>query len=511
MFQQEIRKGRFMSRTGICLVTFWLAVMTASSATYTAANVSESAVQAAYDLCSDGDTLLIPPGAATWTSQFTITKAINFIGAGTNLSEGATIITDGLGNTPSALIVIALAADKPVRVATIVFLGGYTRNWKASGECINVSPSAVLHQVRIDHNIFRNFGLTAIFTSGSAAYGVIDHNQFINNDSDCYFTVDAADGDARWSAGPKLGTTNAMYFEDNYCLRDASYSFSTAPDEYHYHQQAAESVIRYNKIESLSAVSQPVLDMHGGFGSFRGTLAVEYYSNTVAIAQTYRYLHPRGGVLICFGNAFTDSSGLSGFCDLDFDNFDGITNTFIWGNLLNGSAQTNAMIDGSSGGYVLGTDYWTSRPGPHNGKPEGVYQTYEPLIYPHPIVTAQDAGGRTNPIVTVAPSSLDFGIIQASTSKDLTVNVQNSGSGILSGMATFTSPFNIVAGGTYSLGAGQAQIITIRYAPTGAGTNNATATFTGGGGATCSLMGAAVSALPSGIPPSQGTLFKSAR
>jgi hypothetical protein len=55
-----------------------------------------------------------------------------------------------------------------------------------------------------------------------------------------------------------------------------------------------------------------------------------------------------------------------------------------------------------------------------------------------------------------------------------------------------------VAGGVYSLGAGESQILTVRYMPTAVGTNNQTVTFTGGTGAAVSVAGIATGQLSAG-------------
>jgi len=147
-------------------------------------------------------------------------------------------------------------------------------------------------------------------------------------------------------------------------------------------------------------MDQPVLDMHASYAGLRGTLGVEYYNNTVNAGQTYRYLHPRGGVFICFSNTFTDTAGLGSFCHFDDtggENSDWITNSFVWGNRLNGVAQNNSMINTSSSRFVLNGNYWTVPPSSANGKPVGVYQNYTPLVHPHPLVTAQDLQSRPGP------------------------------------------------------------------------------------------------------------------
>jgi len=101
---------------------------------------------------------------------------------------------------------------------------------------------------------------------------------------------------------------------------------------------------------------------------------------------------------------------------------------------------------------------------------------------------------------------LSFDSVQTNTTKDLTLAVQNVGSGILAGNAGVGSPFSVISGATYSLSAGQSQVVTIRYSPTSIGTNNQSATFTGGGGATCAVSGVGVGAQPPTVGVNPTTL-----
>ena len=101
------------------------------------------------------------------------------------------------------------------------------------------------------------------------------------------------------------------------------------------------------------------------------------------------------------------------------------------------------------------------------------------------------AVASTNPVISVTPSSQDMGSIQSGTTIDRTFTIQNVGAGTLTGTVTVASPFSIVSGGTYSLGSNQSQTVTIRYSPTAAGNHSQTITFTGGGGASVVVTGAA--------------------
>ena len=94
-----------------------------------------------------------------------------------------------------------------------------------------------------------------------------------------------------------------------------------------------------------------------------------------------------------------------------------------------------------------------------------------------------------NPTISVTPSSLDFGGVGVGGSIDKTITVKNTGGGILAGSATANAPYAIASGGTYNLSGGQSQTVTVRFAPTSAGTFASNVTFTGGAGASVTVTG----------------------
>ena len=99
-------------------------------------------------------------------------------------------------------------------------------------------------------------------------------------------------------------------------------------------------------------------------------------------------------------------------------------------------------------------------------------------------------------VISVTPSSRDYGAILVFDVKDLTFSVQNSGTDTLAGSASVTPPYTILSGGTYSLGAGLSQTVTVRYAPTVVGTNIGTVLFTGAAGAVAAVTGGATNLVP---------------
>ncbi|MGO8925736.1 MAG: hypothetical protein ACLQU3_02400 [Limisphaerales bacterium] len=97
-------------------------------------------------------------------------------------------------------------------------------------------------------------------------------------------------------------------------------------------------------------------------------------------------------------------------------------------------------------------------------------------------------GPGTNAAISVSPGSLNFGSVATDVTVTNYFTVQNVGSGILAGTATVAAPFNIVSGGTYSLGSNQTQTVSVSYSPSGPN-NSQVVTFTGGGGATATVSG----------------------
>ena len=105
-------------------------------------------------------------------------------------------------------------------------------------------------------------------------------------------------------------------------------------------------------------------------------------------------------------------------------------------------------------------------------------------------------------VISVTPTSRDFGSIEVGTSMDRSFTVENVGGGTLSGSASVSAPYSIVSGGTYSLGAGASQTVTVRYNPTAAGTHNSDVTFTGGDGISRSVSGSAYNPGELSVAPS---------
>jgi len=157
----------------------------------------------------------------------------------------------------------------------------------------------------------------------------------------------------------------------------------------------------------------------------------------------------------------------------------------------NSTVTSSAFVNYTARDYRLAqpTTAGIALPSPYNvdmlGNTRGVDGTWDRGAYEY-------VGVSTNAVIVVSPSSQNFGSVTVGTTSDLTFTVKNSGGSTLSGTASVSTPFSVIAGGTYSLGANQSEAVTVRFSPTTVGSNNSTVTFTGGGGATASVNGVGV-------------------
>jgi hypothetical protein len=93
------------------------------------------------------------------------------------------------------------------------------------------------------------------------------------------------------------------------------------------------------------------------------------------------------------------------------------------------------------------------------------------------------------PIISVRPKSLNFGSVPAKTTVTNSVLVENWGGGKLVGKVMVDRPFKVISGGTYRLGANDAQVVMVAYTPTGEALDTNVLKFTGGNGAVVSVVG----------------------
>src|ERR1700722_463719 len=146
----------------------------AEASVISAANVSLSAVQAAVNSASSGDTVTIPAGTDTWTNTLTINNDIQLIGAG----QGQTIVTNNVSLSNSGTMFSWQTSSNGIcRLSGFTFGAGAvdavhndsSRNFYFGGTC---------HAVRIDHCDFTGLNEDHVLEFFGWIYGVIDHCNF---------------------------------------------------------------------------------------------------------------------------------------------------------------------------------------------------------------------------------------------------------------------------------------------------------------------------------------------
>lgn len=417
-------RALFARRLLLPIVTLWLCIVAPSlkSATITAASPSYSDVNAAVNQASNGDTVIIPAGTATWSTAFSTSKAITLQGAGTTSGSNLTQI-----NLSLSFGFNVTGVNRPFRLTGIYF---NCFDWNHQF-CLNFSGPTT--QLRVDHCKFKSgqrtltFGYTS-HTSGPC-YGVVDHCQFIEGDIMIavggYRIGDVKDGDVAWSEPVRPGTAECMVVEDN----TFTYSISSK-DEDIYCDRGAKVTVRHNTFTYNGPLGLAV-DAHGGYGNERGTILYEFYNNTFTM-NSYRPCHLRGGTHIFFNNAFNGSIGTA--IQLDSDYFDYPTDCYFWSNTVNGAALTAVALGTGilSTGLHVGPYYMHA---PQSGQRFYPYTSY---TYPHPLVSGAAQSPTPSPTPTPpstptppptptpTPLGLSFNSTEGTVTSPFAVNSDNS-------------------------------------------------------------------------------------
>ena len=373
----------------------------AEAATITSSSCSQQDVQRALDEAADGDTVLVPPGEATWAPASVRTPAVVVSGKSVTLKgagAGKTVITDG---NPHAFhdLLLVVAGKKPFRITGFTFraLSGVR-----GSAAVKVSGGAKAW--RIDHCAFEGTGRGVWAYDDS--FGLVDNCTFVRVGQG---VVMKGKGDVSWETPLSLGAQLAVYIEDCTFLNDGE-GWNWAIDGYH----GARYVFRHNVVSGQISLSHHGCDS----GNFRSTMSFEVYGNTMQGPGTRRAMHFRGGTGVVFDNVLTGYDtgidvanyrsdpklrklcGKWGICDgtnpVDgneepngYPSRDQIGRSagqtmeplYEWANTLDGE---DADVHVSTGRQHIkeGRDYFhdTQRPG------------YEPCPYPHPLRRTQGDG-----------------------------------------------------------------------------------------------------------------------
>jgi hypothetical protein len=295
-----------------------------------ARSVSLADVRTALASARDGDTVLIPPGVASWTETLTVTKRVSLIGATTVAGDHAhqpmtakdlTVIEDNvptIGSNHGARIIEATispaqATGPLFRISGITFRFG-----RDSAKSRGVSAAIVLTDsptqneaalgIRIDHCHFDRLREHSIFVTGWM-YPLIDHcihdgsigrgsgPNFVHVNFPTWGGSERKIGNASWHDPSFWGSEKFLFMEDNTVTNPRKNVTSASVDA----EDGARYVARYNVWHN----TQP--HQHGTeTGGYRGGRAFEIYHNQfIYTAATLSGDLRRSGTGLVYANTFT--------------------------------------------------------------------------------------------------------------------------------------------------------------------------------------------------------------
>jgi hypothetical protein len=338
-----------------CAFTLMLGVP-AQAATITAASCSRSDVGNAVARATHGDTVLIPAGDCTWTTNLTVTVGIVLKGAGEGV--GGTTIRDNVpkdGGYASGILRFSVNAPNTFRIANFKMVGVASdpRVFQKGHIVLDGTSKAF----RVDH-ITTESTMTAVIRTYGYLWGVIDHithpgNTPLPPNTFQPYLLEAGHnnwndgkdyGDGSWADGLYLGTERAIYVENSTLTANSNPFVNGFMDGL----DGARVVYRYNTF------TQGFIGSHGTDTGQRrrGIRSMEIYENNFSFPvgmAVDRIVWFRGGTGVMFNNRVSGVDISGGFNALaNHHNYRDNNNVFLWG-LCDGTSPYDQNQPGQTG------------------------------------------------------------------------------------------------------------------------------------------------------------------
>ncbi|MBN1398443.1 MAG: T9SS type A sorting domain-containing protein [Bacteroidetes bacterium] len=282
-----------------------LIISNAQAGIIQSASCQKDSIQSAIDRAEAGDTILVPPGECIWDDQLLITKGIILLGSGIDTTiikyNGPSGYTYAVNVSPD---LETAQNDHAVRISGFTF----EKLVRAYATIIlqNNHYEYPLTKVMIDHNKFINLnsGETEFAIQlYLAMFGVV-HNNIIQNGSSAWRYMGGL-GNGRLVEYWIPGSTNAMYFEDNFIHTTTEKEMAVTSGG-----NGNRFVSRYNTFDFSSRGSTACVqlyDIHGNQPNNNGAgIGFEVYGNRV-IGTNGRWFDLRAGKIFYFSNQWSGS------------------------------------------------------------------------------------------------------------------------------------------------------------------------------------------------------------
>ena len=195
------------------------------AATINASNCSASAVRSTLNLASKGDTVVIPAGICTWSTQVSWRAPEDVIlkGAGNDSLGGGdqTVIIDNYASNDSLLSITTNLSGR-FRMTGVTFQGGAGLvKWNGIVQITGQSKSVRLDHLHVNMQAYSPHNNGTMIRFSGWVYGVVDHSLFdlqgvgngIKISHDAY--NGAHEGDGAFADVTGLGTNKFIFVEDN--------------------------------------------------------------------------------------------------------------------------------------------------------------------------------------------------------------------------------------------------------------------------------------------------------
>lgn len=337
-------------------------------------DLAAASVQTAINNAAEGDTIVLPPGTATWSTQVTLTnKSLTILGCGI----GNTVITSSVGG---AIFSAGSCGNKRVDISGISWIGSTVASTPVlrMGNAVRDSNT----NYRLHHMAFTlATGGRGILLFGKSE-GVVDHCTF-RRSADGTAQGVTVWGDAQYVLSPgnttasfPAGTawTGAAAFGDSHraYIEDCDFDFEGPNDAAIEGYFGAKYCVRHCTFKNT------LIGNHGLDSGVSATHSYEIYqntwTNTTYIGVTFE---ARGGTGLVWGNKLVDQtpSHVLGSFFIKLENYRAV------GYAIAGH--------GASGGFITGSN-------PYDGNQLGVSSAsgFNPCGWP-----ALESVGTTGPVV----------------------------------------------------------------------------------------------------------------
>ena len=266
-------------------------------ATIVADSCSHAHVQAAIDASNAGDTVSVPSGDCTWTTQVEVDKGIWLSGAGIDVTTITGNVPTSAGTNNLMNLKVDVDGSTPWRVSGFTFTDTGTYYDYAGWMSFNGNaPNWRMHDIKFDA-----VNGQAMRPSGNYKGGLIYDCQFIDGEKTALYirpTDASVDEDTEWTTATTLGDyTDAITIEDcTFTNTDNNFDSTAIDGEY-----GVKIIFRHNTCTNMSAL------VHG-WESHRSAIRFEVSYNTFIATTSLSSLTTivfRGGTGVAHDNTIT--------------------------------------------------------------------------------------------------------------------------------------------------------------------------------------------------------------